>query len=46
MDKRQAYAKYSDDTKTAELNISILLWEEDAVFFMFTHRLLIWQDMD
>lgn len=32
MDKKRANAKYSDEKKNVELNVSIFLWNENSVF--------------
>jgi hypothetical protein len=39
MDKKRANAKYSDGNKNVELNVSIFLWEEDSVFFVYSPAL-------
>lgn len=39
MDKKRANAIYSDGKKNVELNVSIFLWEEDSVFYVYAPAL-------
>ncbi len=39
MDKKQANARYSDGKKNVELNVSIFLWEEDSIFYVYAPAL-------
>lgn len=39
MDKKRANAKYSDGKKNVELNVSIFLWEEDSIFYVYSPAL-------
>lgn len=39
MDKKQANAKYSDGRNNVELTVSIFLWEEDAIFYVYAPAL-------
>ncbi len=39
MDKKRANAKYSDENKNVEFNISIFLWEEDSVSYVYSPAL-------
>ncbi|MGB3342498.1 MAG: hypothetical protein WBA61_01165 [Aequorivita sp.] len=39
MDKKRANAKYSDGKKNVELEVSIFLWEEDAIFYVYAPAL-------
>lgn len=39
MDKKQANAKYSDGNNNVELQVSIFLWEEDAIFYVYAPAL-------
>lgn len=39
MDEKRANAKYSDGKKNVELNVSIFLWEEDSVFYVYSPAL-------
>lgn len=39
MDKKQANAKYSDDCNNVELSVSIFLWQEDSVFYVYSPAL-------
>jgi hypothetical protein len=39
MDKKQANAKYSDGKNNVELNVSIFLWQEDSVFYVYSPAL-------
>lgn len=39
MDKKRANAKYSDGKKNFELSVSIFLWEEDSVFYVYSPAL-------
>lgn len=39
MDKKRASAKFSDKGKNVELNISIFLWEENAIFYVYSPAL-------
>lgn len=39
MDKKRANAKYSEGNKNVEFDVSIFLWEEDSVFFVYSPAL-------
>lgn len=39
MDKKRANAKYSDGNKNVELSVSIFLWEEDSIFYVYSPAL-------
>jgi len=39
MDKKRANAKYSDGKKNVEVNVSIFLWDEDSVFYVYSPAL-------
>jgi len=39
MDKKRTNAKYSDGKKNVELNVSIFLWEEDSIFYVYAPAL-------
>ena len=39
MDKKRANAKYSDGKKNVELSVSIFLWEEDSIFYVYAPAL-------
>jgi len=39
MDKRRANAKYSDGRQNVELSVSIFLWEEDSIFYVYSPAL-------
>lgn len=39
MDKKRANTKYSDGKKNVELEVSIFLWEEDAIFYVYAPAL-------
>lgn len=39
MDKKHAKAKYSDGNNNVELSLSIFLWEEDSVFYVYSPAL-------
>src|SRR5690606_12685103 len=39
MDKKRANAKYSDGKKNVELEVSIFLWEEDFIFYVYAPAL-------
>lgn len=39
MDKKQANAKYSDGRNNVELSLSIFLWQEDTIFYVYSPAL-------
>ncbi|WP_282043357.1 hypothetical protein [Winogradskyella flava] len=39
MDKKRANAKYSDGNQTVEFSVSIFLWEEESVFYVYSPAL-------
>lgn len=39
MDKKRANAKYSDGKKNVEVNVSIFLWDEDSLFYVYSPAL-------
>lgn len=39
MDKKRANAKYSDRKKNVEVNVSIFLWDEDSLFYVYSPAL-------
>ena len=39
MDKKQTNAKYSDERNNVELSVSIFLWQEDSVFYVYSPAL-------
>jgi hypothetical protein len=39
MDKKRANAKFSDGRRNVEFNVSIFLWEEDSVFYVYSPAL-------
>lgn len=39
MDKKRVNAKYSDNKKNVEFVVSIFLWEEDSVFYVYSPAL-------
>ena len=39
MDKKRVNAKYSDNKKDVVFEVSIFLWEEDAVFYVYSPAL-------
>ena len=39
MDKKRANAKYSDGTRNVEFSVSIFLWEEDSIFYVYSPAL-------
>lgn len=39
MDKKQANAKYADGNKNVELSVSIFLWEEESMFYVYSPAL-------
>jgi len=39
MDKKRANAKYSDGRKDVEFSISIFLWDEDSIFYVYSPAL-------
>lgn len=39
MDKRQAKAKFTDGRNNVELKLSIFLWEEDSIFYVYSPAL-------
>lgn len=39
MDKKQAKAKYTDGRHYVELSISIFIWEEDSIFYVYAPAL-------
>jgi hypothetical protein len=39
MDQKQANAKYSDGRNNVELTLSIFLWEEDSIFYVYSPAL-------
>ncbi len=39
MDKKRASSKYSDGTKEVEISLSIFLWEEDSIFYVYSPAL-------
>jgi len=39
MDKKRARAKYSDGNKEVEVSISIFLWEEESIFYVYSPAL-------
>ena len=39
MDKKQANAKYSDGRNNVELSVSIFLWEENSIFYVYSPAL-------
>lgn len=39
MDKKRANAKYSDGRSKVEFNVSIFLWEENSIFYVYSPAL-------
>lgn len=39
MDKKRANAKYSDGRQNVEFSVSIFLWEEDSIFYVYSPAL-------
>jgi len=39
MDRKRANAKFSDKGKNVELSVSIFLWDEDSIFYVYSPAL-------
>lgn len=39
MDKKHANAKYTDGRRKVEFNVSIFLWEEESIFYVYSPAL-------